>query len=89
MADVLLLAFAALAVLGGGTVTALIVRAGRRRRAAAGRDRPAALRRELDDIGTWISDVNKATAEPQLDRLERQHHTGEKKRAWGGLFSPS
>jgi hypothetical protein len=76
MADVLLLFFAALWVLGGGAVVALTVRRGRRQIAARRRERPRELREEAARIDDYIRKVNQATADDELDRLERQKEQG-------------
>jgi hypothetical protein len=74
MADVVLLFVAAVLVLGGMTVTAVIVRAGRRSRALEERDRPRRLRADLRATDGYISRVNGALSEDDLDSLERQRN---------------
>jgi hypothetical protein len=51
MADVLMLFLAALVALGGVTSLGIIVAAGQRQRQIKARNRPAALQRELDELG--------------------------------------
>jgi hypothetical protein len=71
MADVFLLFLTALIMLGGALSAMLIVRAGRRKRVFEARERPRRLRQELDGIEDYIRKVNQATADGELDSLER------------------
>jgi hypothetical protein len=65
------LAVAVLLVIGGAAVTALVISVGRRRQALERRQRPARLRRELEDISNYIRRVDQAAADADLDRLEQ------------------
>lgn len=71
MADVLLLFVAALFVLGATVTAGVITRQGQRKRALERQDRPRRLRQELAATEDYIRQVNQATADEELDRLER------------------
>jgi hypothetical protein len=72
VADVVLLFIAAVLVLGGAAVIAAIVRAGRRGQALRERDRPRRLRADLRATDEYISRINDALSDDDLDSLERQ-----------------
>ena len=76
MTDVLLLFAAALLVLGGAVVTAIVVRAGWCGRALEERDRPRRLRADLRATDDYIGRVNEALSEDDLDSLDRQRNEG-------------
>ena len=83
MADVIVLFAAALLVLGGGVALVLTVRHGRRKRVLERSGRPARLRRELNEIDTYIRELGQAASDDDVDRLENDK---EQKR-WDGSSS--
>jgi hypothetical protein len=83
MADVIVLFAAALLVLGGAVVLARTVQRGRRKRVLERSGRPARLRRELNEIDTYIRELGQAASDDDVDRLE---HDKEQKR-WDGSSS--
>lgn len=74
MADVVILFAAALMVLGGGIMVAVIVRAGQRRNAQIRRDAPRRLRADLRATDDYIARVNDVLDEDDLDSLDRQRN---------------
>lgn len=77
MADVIILFAAALMVLGGGIMVAVIVRAGRRRNAQIRRDAPHRLRADLRATDDYIARLKDTLDEDDLDSLNRRFRNGE------------
>lgn len=74
MADVIILFAAALMVLGGGIMVAVIVRAGQRRNAQIRRDAPRRLRADLRATDDYIARIKDVLSEDDLDSLDRQRN---------------
>ena len=71
-----MLFLAALVALGGVTSLGIIVAAGQRQRQIKARNRPAALQRELDELGQYIRDISQATSDDDINRLEQRREQG-------------
>lgn len=83
MGDVIALLAAAVLALAAIVTAALMARAARRRKALAKASRPARLQAEADYLDRYVSRLDQATADADLDRLETERES----RKWDGSSS--
>lgn len=79
MGDVLVLLAGAVLAVAAIVTAALMARKARRRRALAEASRPARLKSEADYLDRYVSRLNQAAEDADLDRLEN-----ERKSQWDG-----